>query len=62
MGTPLGNPGTMDGVTIKYVDILDQYESQMWYQRCIDINPGDRTAIQNAHIENIRAAIFVEGS
>lgn len=55
------NPETMDGVTIKNVDILDHHEPQLWYQGCIAMNPGDSNLIQNVHIENIRVEDFREG-
>ncbi|KAE8165637.1 hypothetical protein BDV40DRAFT_308937 [Aspergillus tamarii] len=49
---------TMDGVTIRNIDILDHREPQLWYQGCIAINPGDSNLIQNIHIENVRVEDF----
>lgn len=48
------DPETMDGVTIRNIDILDQHEPQMWYQGCIAINAGDSNTIQNVYAEDIR--------
>ena len=48
------DPETMDGVTIRNIDILDQHEPQMWYQGCIAINAGDSNTIQNLYAEDIR--------
>ena len=48
------DPETMDGVTIRNLDILDQHEPQMWYQGCIAINAGDSNTIQNVYAEDIR--------
>ncbi|KAF7591062.1 hypothetical protein BBP40_002022 [Aspergillus hancockii] len=52
------NPETMDGVTIRNIDILDHREPQVWYQGCIAINPGDSNIIQNVHIEDVRVEDF----
>ena len=52
------NPETMDGVTIRNIDIMDHHEPQMWYQGCIAINPGDENLIQNVYIEDIRVENF----
>ncbi|KAE8381913.1 hypothetical protein BDV26DRAFT_278509 [Aspergillus bertholletiae] len=52
------SPETMDGVTIRNIDILDHREPQMWYQGCIAINPGDSNLIQNVHIEDVRVEDF----
>jgi hypothetical protein len=52
------NPETMDGVTIRHIDIMDHHEPQMWYQGCIAINPGDENLIQNVYIEGIRVKNF----
>ncbi|KAB8275266.1 hypothetical protein BDV30DRAFT_225308 [Aspergillus minisclerotigenes] len=51
-------PETMDGITIRNIDILDHREPQMWYQGCIAINPGDSNLIQNVHIEDVRVEDF----
>ncbi|RFU26846.1 hypothetical protein B7463_g9502, partial [Scytalidium lignicola] len=48
------DPETMDGVTIRNIDILDQHEPQMWYQGCITINAGDSNTIQNVYVEDVR--------
>ena len=52
------SPETMDGVTIKNIDILDHREPQMLYQGCIAINPGDSNVIQNVNIDDIRVEDF----
>ncbi|KAE8397401.1 hypothetical protein BDV37DRAFT_292156 [Aspergillus pseudonomiae] len=52
------SPETMDGVTIRNIDILDHREPQLWYQGCIAINPGDSNLIQNVHIEDVRVENF----
>jgi hypothetical protein len=52
------NPETMDGVTIRNIDVLDHREPQMLYQGTIAINPGDSNMIQNVHIEDIRVEDF----
>ncbi|KAB8077450.1 pectin lyase fold/virulence factor [Aspergillus leporis] len=51
-------PETMNGVTIRNIDILDHREPQVWYQGCIAINPGDNNIIQNVHIEDVRVEDF----
>jgi polygalacturonase len=55
------NPETLDGVTIRNIDILDHREPQMWYQGAISINPGDSNLIQNVYMEGIRVENFREG-
>lgn len=48
------DPETMDGVTIRNIDIMDQHEPQMWYQGCIAINAGDSNTIKNVYVEDVR--------
>ncbi|KAJ5708169.1 hypothetical protein N7488_007970 [Penicillium malachiteum] len=55
------NPETLDGVTIRNIDILDHREPQMWYQGAIAVNPGDGNLIQNIYAEGIRVENFREG-
>lgn len=55
------NPETMDGVTIRNIDILNHHEPQMWYQGCITINAGDSNLIENVHIEDVRVEDFQLG-
>jgi hypothetical protein len=55
------NPETMDGVTIRNIDILNHHEPQMWYQGCIAINAGDDNLIENVYIDDIRVEDFQTG-
>lgn len=55
------NPETMDGVTIRNIDILNHHEPQMWYQGCIAINAGDSNLIENVYIEDVRVEDFQLG-
>ncbi|KAL3475979.1 pectin lyase-like protein [Aspergillus californicus] len=55
------NPETLDGVTIRNIDILDHREPQMGYQGAIAINPGDSNLVQNVYAEGIRVENFREG-
>ncbi|RFU74877.1 tat pathway signal sequence domain [Trichoderma arundinaceum] len=48
------NPETIDGLTIRNIDILDQNEKQMLYQGTIALNPGDSNLIENVLIEDVR--------
>ncbi|CAG9941846.1 unnamed protein product [Clonostachys rosea f. rosea IK726] len=48
------DPETVDGVTIRNIDILDQREKQMLYQGTIALNAGDSNLIQNVLIEDVR--------
>ena len=47
------NPETMDGITIRNVDVLDHHEPQMLYQGCIATNPGNSNFISNVYIEDV---------
>ncbi|KAF7114439.1 hypothetical protein CNMCM5793_008743 [Aspergillus hiratsukae] len=55
------NPETMDGVTIRNIDVLDHREPQMWYQGCLAINAGDDNLIQNVLVDGMRVENFREG-
>lgn len=55
------SPETMDGVTIRNIDVLDHHEPQIWYHGTIAINAGDSNLIQNVHIEDIRVEDFRRG-
>ncbi|KAJ4322146.1 hypothetical protein N0V84_004981 [Fusarium piperis] len=48
------DPETVDGLTIRNIDILDQREKQMLYQGTISLNAGDNNLIQNVFIEDVR--------
>jgi hypothetical protein len=52
------NPETMDGITIRNIDILDHREMQMLYQGCIALNPGDSNLIQNILVDDVRVEDF----
>ncbi|KAH8649990.1 pectin lyase fold/virulence factor [Xylariales sp. PMI_506] len=56
-GNPL-NPETMDGVTVRNVDILDHREPQIDYQGAIAFTIGDENLIKNVLIENVRVEDF----
>ncbi|KAH6694994.1 endo-polygalacturonase [Leptodontidium sp. MPI-SDFR-AT-0119] len=55
------NPETMDGVTIRNIDVMDHREPQMDYQGTLAINVGDSNMIQNVHVEDLRVENFREG-
>lgn len=55
------NPETMDGVTIRNIDILNHHEPQLWYQGCIAINAGDDNLIENVYIDDVRVEDFQTG-
>ncbi|RHZ54707.1 hypothetical protein CDV55_102681 [Aspergillus turcosus] len=55
------DPETMDGVTIRNIDVLDHREPQMWYQGCLAINAGDDNLIQNVFVDGMRVENFREG-
>jgi hypothetical protein len=55
------NPETMDGVTIRNIDILNHHEPQLWYQGCIAINAGDSNLIENVYIDDVRVEDFQTG-
>lgn len=55
------NPETMNGVTIRNIDILNHHEPQMWYQGCIAINAGDDNLIENVYIDDVRVEDFQTG-
>ncbi|KAL7800596.1 glycoside hydrolase family 28 protein [Trichoderma afarasin] len=48
------DPETIDGLTIRNIDILDQNEKQMLYQGTIALNPGDSKLVENVLIEDVR--------
>lgn len=48
------DPETIDGLTIRNIDILDQNEKQMLYQGAIALNPGDSNLVENVLIEDVR--------
>ncbi|KAL7940449.1 pectin lyase fold/virulence factor [Trichoderma barbatum] len=48
------DPETINGLTIRNIDILDQNEKQMLYQGTIALNPGDSNLIENVLIEDVR--------
>ena len=59
-----GDPNGMDtvqNVTFRNIDILDQAEKQIDYQGCLAINPGDNTLVRNITFENIRIEDFRNG-
>ena len=59
-----GDPNGMDtvqNVTFRNIDILDQAEKQIDYQGCLTINPGDNTLVRNITYENIRIEDFRNG-
>ncbi|KAK4079154.1 CAZyme family GH28 [Trichoderma harzianum] len=45
---------TIDDLTIRNIDILDQNEKQMLYQGTIALNPGDSNLVENVLIEDVR--------
>ncbi|KFZ00546.1 hypothetical protein V500_01025 [Pseudogymnoascus sp. VKM F-4518 (FW-2643)] len=55
------NPETMDGITIRNIDILDHREPQVDYQGCIALNPGDSNLLQNTYISDVRVEDFRQG-
>lgn len=48
------NPETMDGVTIRNIDVLHQHELQQDYQGTLAINAGDENLIQNVLVDGYR--------
>ncbi|KFY29502.1 hypothetical protein V491_00006 [Pseudogymnoascus sp. VKM F-3775] len=52
------SPETMDGVTIKNIDILDHREPQIDYQGAIAFSVGDDNLIKNTLIEDVRVEDF----
>lgn len=55
------SPETLSGIHVSNIDILDQNESQMWYQGCIAINAGDANHVQDALFENVRVEKITKG-
>ncbi|KAH6643476.1 pectin lyase fold/virulence factor [Truncatella angustata] len=53
-GNPL-SPETMDGVTFRNIDILDQREPQINYEGTIAFSIGDENSVQNVEIDDIRS-------
>ncbi|KAH7140298.1 pectin lyase fold/virulence factor [Dactylonectria estremocensis] len=49
---------TVDGFTVRNIDILDHREKQILYQGAIAINPGDSNPVQNVLIEDVRVEDF----
>ena len=59
-----GDPNGMDtvqNITFRNIDILDQAEKQIDYQGCLAINPGDNTLVCNITFENIQIEDFRNG-
>lgn len=52
------NSETIDGVTIRNVDILDQHEGQILFQGCIALNAGDNNLLQNILVDDVRVENF----
>jgi hypothetical protein len=48
------NPETMDGVTIRNIDILRQHELQQLYEGTLAINVGDENLVQNVLVDGFR--------
>ncbi|KAJ6187596.1 glycoside hydrolase family 28 protein [Penicillium mononematosum] len=48
------SPETMDGITIRNVDILRQHEAQQLYQGSLAINVGDENLVKNVLIDGFR--------
>ncbi|KAH7176953.1 pectin lyase fold/virulence factor [Dactylonectria macrodidyma] len=55
------DPETVDGFTVRNIDILDHREKQMLYQGAIAINPGDSNLVQNVLIDDVRVEDFRMG-
>lgn len=55
------HPDTIDGVTYRNIDILDECEKQIDYQGCMAINSGDNNLVRNVTFENIRIEDIRQG-
>jgi hypothetical protein len=54
-------PDTLENMTFKDIDILEQHEHQIDYQGCIALNAGDSNLLSQLRFENIRVEDFREG-
>jgi hypothetical protein len=54
-------PDTLENMTFKNIDILEQHEHQIDYQGCIALNAGDSNLLNQLRFENIRVEDFREG-
>lgn len=52
---------TIENVTYRNIDILDQAEKQLDYQGCLAINAGDNNVVRGITFDNIRIEDFREG-
>jgi hypothetical protein len=52
---------TIENITFKNIDILEQDEDDPEYQGCMAINAGDFNLVRNVRYENIRIDDFEEG-
>lgn len=55
------NPDTLENMTFKNIDILEQHEHQIDYQGCIALNAGDSNLLNQISFEDIRVEDFREG-
>ncbi|SEO72106.1 glycosyl hydrolase family 28 protein [Mucilaginibacter sp. OK283] len=54
-------PDTLENMTFKNIDVLEQHEHQIDYQGCIALNAGDSNLLNQLRFENIRVEDFREG-
>jgi hypothetical protein len=54
-------PDTIENITYRNIDILDQKEMQLDYQGCMAINAGDNNLVRNVLFENIRVEDIRQG-
>jgi len=52
---------TIENITFRNIDILEQDEDDPEYEGCMAINAGDFNLVRNIHYENIRIDDFEEG-